>query len=381
MTVIVSGMVGGVPRQGGATWAVLQYVLGLRRLGHDVVFLEQVPATALLPAGAPLGHAENAWYFRNVMVKFGLEHSSALLLEGTHETVGLEYADVRQAAERADVLINVAGMLTDEELVRHIPIRVYLDLDPVFTQLWHDQYHIDMRFAGHTHFVTVGLGIGSSECPVPTCSIEWITTVQPVVLDQWPVADRVTCDALTTIANWRGYGSVERDGVFYGQKAHALREYIHLPRLVDANFVLALAIHPDEVKDLEALAENGWQIVDPAVVAATPDDYRRFIQGSKAEIGIAKSGYALSRSGWFSDRSVCYLASGKPVVAQDTGFSRYLPTGAGLFGFTTAEEAAEAIERMERDYRHHAHAARGLAERCFDSDRVLSSLLQRIGAA
>ena len=146
-------------------------------------------------------------------------------------------------------------------------------------------------------------------------------------------------------------------------------------------FQPALAIHPGEEADLAALAENGWCVLDPAVVAPTPHAYQRFIQGSKAEFGIAKSGYVHSRSGWFSDRSACYLASGRPVIAQETGFSRELPVGEGLFAFATMEEILAAIEAMNTDYARHARAARGLAEEFFDSRTVLARLLNEVGAA
>ena len=238
-----------------------------------------------------------------------------------------------------------------------------------------------MRFAAHTHFVTVGLAIGQNDCTVPTCGLSWITTLQPIVLDYWPLAERITYDAFTTIANWRGYGSIEHQGVLYGQKAHTLREFIKLPMLTDEQFLLALAIHPGETKDLAALAANQWRLLDPAMVASTPSDYQRFIQGSKGEFGIAKSGYAKSRCGWFSDRSVCYLASGRPVIAQETGFSQFLPTNVGLFAFKTTDDVLTAIESIRSDYHRHAIAARSIAEEYFESDRVLGQLLQKIGVA
>ena len=230
-----------------------------------------------------------------------------------------------EVARRADVLVNVSGMLTDEGLLQCIPVRVYLDLDPAFIQLWQEAQGIDMRFAGHTHFVTVGLALGTPDCVVPTCGLEWVTTTQPVVLEHWPVAGPITHDALTTVGNWRGYGSIEYEGVFYGQKVHSWRPLIHLPRLTPDRFSPALAIHPGETNDLAALHENGWCLLDPASVAATPDEYRDFIRGSKAEFGVAKSGYVASRCGWFSDRSACYLASGRPVIAQETGFRSSSP--------------------------------------------------------
>jgi hypothetical protein len=205
-----------------------------------------------------------------------------------------------------------------------------------------------------------------------------------VVLERWPAVGPdgpVRWDALTTVANWRGYGSIEHGGVHYGQKAHSLRRLIDLPRLTRERFTLALSIHPQEVKDVEALSSNGWQRVDPADVAATPGQYQSFVQGSRAEFGLAKSGYVASRCGWFSDRSACYLASGRPVVAQDTGFTRHLPTGEGLFAFNTVDDAAAAIEVMNGDYPRHCRAARALAEEYFGSDKVLGTLLRRIGVA
>jgi hypothetical protein len=379
LTILLSGMIGGVPHQGGASWAVLQYLLGLERLGHDVYFVEPVYEAALRPAGAPLARSTNAAYFRRVVAGFGHKQSSALVVAGTHRTVGLPYERLREVARRADVLVNVAGMLTEEELTEGIPLRVYLDLDPAFTQLWQAAQGIDMRFAGHNRFVTVGLSIGRPECVVPTCGLKWIPTLQPVVLEEWPRAGHVTHKALTTVANWRAYGSVEHEGVFYGQKAHSLRRFIALPTLTGEDFVLALAIHPEESKDLAALRSNGWHLIDPARVAGTPISYRRFVQGSRAEFGIAKSGYVAARCGWFSDRSACYLASGRPVIAQETGFGRFLPVGAGLFAFETVDEALASIEALNGDYARHARAARAVAEEYFDSERVLDRLLDRLG--
>ncbi len=380
LRILLSGMIAADPYQGGATWAVLQYLLGFKRLGHEVWFVEPLTEGRLQPKGAPLACSANAAYFNQVIGDFGLEGDSALLLAGTHETIGLPYERLCQVARRADVLLNISGMLADETLTRHVPLRVYLDLDPGFNQLWHAGQGIDMRFAGHSHFVTVGQAVGQPDCVVPTCGLPWITTPQPIVLEHWSVADRIVYDAFTTIGNWRAYGSIEHEGVFYGQKAHALRQFITLPTLTREKFVLVFAIHPDERKDLAALASNGWQLLDPARVVPTPESYRRFIQGSKAEFGIAKSGYVAARCGWFSDRSVSYLASGRPVIAQETGFSRFLPTGKGLLAFETSDEVLASIESVNCDYADHARAARAMAEEHFDSDRVLPRLLQRIGA-
>ena len=380
LTILVSAMIAAVPHQGGATWAVLQYLLGFQRLGHDVWFVEPVDGATLRPAGAWLVRSANAAYFRHVLAEYDLDQG-ALMLAGTRETVGVPYDRLCEVARRADVLVNIAGSLADEDLTCHAPVRAYLDLDPGFTQLWHAVQGIDMRFAGHTHFVTIGQAIGRQECAMPTCGLTWLTTVQPVVLAHWPVADGIAHDAFTTVANWRGYGSIEHDGVFYGQKAHALRPLIDLPTRTEEQFVLALAIHPEETGDLAALAANGWHLVDPARVAGTPSAYRRFVRGSKAEFGVAKSGYVAARCGWFSDRSLCYLASGRPVLAQETGFSRFLPTGTGLLPFATPEDALAGIGAVRSDYARHAGAARAIAEEHFDADKVLPHLLGLMGIA
>jgi hypothetical protein len=372
-------MMAGDPGQGGATWAVLQYVLGLRRLGHEVLFLEPIAPKSLRPAGARLADSENAAYFRAVLDRFDLNGSAALILPESGETFGRSYEPLRAFAHSADLLVNISGLLPLGDLAGRIPARVYLDLDPAFNQLWSAVQKIDMRFEGHTHFFTVGLTVGEPGCSVPDCGRKWLKTLQPVVLERWPVAGKIAHDGLTTVANWRGYGSIEHHAIFYGQKAHSLRPLLRLPQQTTEAFILALAIHPAETKDLQALSAHGWRLLDPGQVAGSPDAYHQFVQGSKAEFGLAKSGYVVSGCGWFSDRSACYLASGRPVIAQETGFSQWLPTGHGLFAFRGAEGVLEAIDRLATDYRRESAAARAIAEELFDSDKVLSLLLDKAG--
>jgi hypothetical protein len=370
-------MVAGDPYQGGASWAVLQYVLGLEKLGCDVLFVEEWKPP---PDATSLARTPSGSYFRQVARAFDLDERSALLRAGTDETIGLPYPRLRERCRDADLLLNISGILTDPDLMSHIPVRAYLDLDPVFNQLWH-QSGIDMRFEPHNRFVTVGQALGTPDCPVPTSGRDWIATLPPVVLDRWPARDGPGDGSFTSVGNWRGYGSVEHDGVHYGQRVHSMRLFMDLPRRTDARFRLALAIHPDERPDLIGLAENGWELVDPVEAAGTPSRYERFIQRSTAELGIAKSGYVLSRSGWFSDRSACYLASGRPVIAQETGFSRFLPTGEGLLSFQTVDDAVAGVESIRSSYKRHAHRARELAEDLLDSDVVLGKLLERLSEA
>ena len=352
MKVLVAGHVA-KDRQGGAAWAVLQYVLGLEKLSHKVRLVEFLPEPS----------DEVRAYFEALLRDFAID--GELLTEP-------------RAFAGFDLVINISGSLAPG-LIESIPVRIYLDQDPAFNQLW-QEVGIDMRFAGHTHHATVGLSLGRPSCEIPTHGLEWIHTLPPVVLEHWPAADDAAGRALTTIANFRSYGSIEHNGTFYGQKAHSLRDLLRLPARTGARLVLALAVHPDERSDLEALATNGWELVDPTCVAGTPAAYAGFIGSSWAEIGIAKHGYVISRCGWFSDRSTCYLACGRPVIAQETGFSDYLPTGQGLMAFADEDGAVAAIEVVKADYERHARAARRLAEESFNSDRVLTKLLKEVTA-
>jgi len=363
-------MIAGTPGQGGAAWAVLQYLLGLRRLGCDVWFVE--------PVAASVPTAESVAYARSVFDPIGMGERWSLVPDGGGGPAGLARRELTELAQRADMLLNIAGMLSEPEILEPVPVRAYLDLDPVFTQLWQAVDGVDMRFEGHTHFVTIADAVGSDE--IPACGRDWLPTLPPVVIEEWGTLAPPAGRTATTVGHWRSYGSIHHEGVHYGQKAHSLRSVIDLPRRAPGRFELALAIHPDERDDLSALRENGWILHDPAAVAGTPGDYRRFVQGSWAELGITKLGYVVSGSGWFSDRSACYLASGRPVIAQDTGFGRRLPTGEGLLAFATADDVIAAIEELDRDYERHSSAARELAAEHLDSDRVLGSLLERLGA-
>lgn len=368
LRILFSGMVAGDPEQGGASWSILQYLLGFRALGHEVRLVE--PVDRLDPRVVA--------YFEQLVADFGLEGEAALLVRGSQVTAGALYKELVRWAGETDVLVNVSGMLRDEELIGPPPLRVFLDLDPAFNQVWAAQ-GIEMGFGLHNRFATVGLGLGEPECPVSTGGREWIKTLPPVFLPRWQRAT-ASGTAWTTVGNWRGYGSVEWEGRRYGQKAHSLRKLLDLPRLTGEHLAPALAIHPDEDEDLAALREHGWELLEPVALAGSPARYADFVRGSKGEIGIAKEGYVASRSAWFSDRSACYLACGRPVVAQDTGFPAYLPTGEGLLAFTTAAEAAAALDAVSADYVRHARAARALAEDLFDSRRVLTRLLDRVSS-
>ena len=379
-SIIIAGSLAPKPRHGGHTWVFLQYLLGFRRLGWEVTFLDQLqPETCKDASDRPCGVEEsfNLSFMREVMRRFGLEDRWALLHEG--RVLGISRAELIDRVRRCDLFLNVMGFVKDPEILGRARRRVFLDIDPAFGQMWKDLGLCD-TFAGHDQFVTIGENIGKSGCLLPTCGLKWITTSQPIVLEHWPVGPGPRNGAFTSVVSWRGaYGPVEHGGKMYGLRAHELRRFAALPRMTDAPFRLALDIHPGDDKDKQLLLDNDWTIVSPRDVAGDPWAYQRFIRESAAEFMIAKNIYVQTRSGWFSDRSICYLASGRPVVAQDTGLPQRYRTGAGLVLFDNPEGAAEAVRRVCRDYEYHARAARAFAEEHFDSDKVLTRLLDQLG--
>jgi hypothetical protein len=205
---------------------------------------------------------------------------------------------------------------------------------------------------------------------------------QPVVLDEWPVCGSEARDRFTTVGSWRGpYGAIEHQGTRFGLKAHEFRKVLDFPRRVDQQVELALEIDDADERDLASLRGNGWRVVDPRRVAADPWSFRRYVQQSGAEFSVAQGIYVDTSTGWFSDRSTRYLASGKPVLVQDTGFSRNFPVGEGLLTFRTLEDAVAGVAQIITDYPRHCRAARDLAEAYFDSDKVLGRLLEQVGVS
>ncbi len=379
-SVVIAAALAQRPNVGGHTWFALQYLLGFRKLGWEVLLVDRLDAGMCRDrSGAPCPPAASANlpYLEEVMERFELADRWSVLLPNG-EAAGLPRAELERRVASSDLLLNVMGYLDDEELLAAARLRVFLDIDPGFGQMWRELGLVDL-FDGHDRFVSVGLNMGEDDCGIPDCGIEWITTAPPVALDHWPVSPGGT--AFTTVASWRGpYAPVEYEGRTYGLRVHEFRRFADLPARTAAKFEIALSIDPSESADLERLAAGGWTLLDPATVAGDPFAYNRFIQGSGAEFTVAKGIYVDTRSGWFSDRSACYLASGKPVVAQDTGFSAHLPSGRGLIPFTTPDEALSAVEEARADPAGHGRAAREIAEEHLDASRVLPRLIDALGA-
>lgn len=387
--IVVAGSLARKPLRGGHAWVLLQYVLGLKRLGWEVLFLDHLEAEACVDGdgrSVPPADSLNLRYFLDVMRGFGLERSCALLIDGNGDgengvpEVGLSREETISRLREAELLLNVMGYVDDEELLAAARRRVFLDIDPGFGQMWRELGWADV-FAGHDDLVTIGSNIGRDDCTIPDCGRDWITTSQPIVLDLWPETPP-NDGPFTSIATWRGrYAPIEYAGETYGLRVHGLRKFAALPAKTGAPFELALDIDPVESGDHELLEEGGWRLVDPLEVAASPWSYQTYIARSGAEFMVAKDLYVRSRSGWFSDRSICYLASGRPAIVQDTGLADLYPIGEGLLVFETVDDACAAVEEVSRDRRRHAAAARRVAEECFDSNRVLGRLLDQLGVA
>jgi hypothetical protein len=381
--IVVAGSLAQRPGHGGHAWVFLQYLQGFRALGHDVLFVDRLePEMCVDRAGrlCSLEDSVNLRYLLNVLRAFDLGDSFALLYDRGRHVLGMARADLVAWSRSSALLLNVMGFLDDEEVLVAAPKRALLDIDPGFGQMW-QALGLHELFRGHDVYVTVGENIGRESCAIPTCGLSWVTTPQPIVLDLWPQQPSGGT-RFTSVGSWRGpFAPVEYEGRSYGLRVHEFRKFFALPVITGQRFELALDVHAADRRDLNALHDSGWHIVDPSAVAATPAAYRSYVQGSKAEFMVAKNMYVRAHSGWISDRSICYLASGKPVLAQDTGFTDTYTAGEGLLTFETLEEAAAGIDEICGNYALHAKRARELAGDHFDSAKVLRVLLSKVGVS
>lgn len=381
-TIVVLGMMTRHP-YGGVVWQTLHYLLGLQRLGYDVVYLEthgQNPS-AFTPTAGDDGSAQACAFLQAALDRHGLGQRWA------YRPVHADAAwrgrlDGSRALARAAAVLNLHGA-TAPGLVEEAAGRlVYVETDPVAVQvqLWEGREETRAYLAEHSVLFTFAEAYGSDSCGLPSSSgFTFLPTRQPVVLDLWDGHDLADSGAYTTIGNWRQRG---RDITFCGDvytwsKHHEFLKIADLPRRSTARFKLAVASCPPA--DRAFMKEQGWHLIDALGRSRDADRYRRFVQSSRGELTVAKDQNVRLRTGWFSDRSASYLAAGRPVVTQDTGFGDVIPTGAGLHTFTCVDEAAAAIEEIEGDYDQHRAAARRIAREHFAHDVVLRPLLAEVG--
>lgn len=384
MKAVVTGMIATYP-VGGVLWDYAQYALGLERLGFEVFYLEDTGWETYDPVKGLYG--EDCSFGVNFL-KNELARLSPLLADRWHframdgTSYGIPREEMESIISGADMFLNVSGSCLLRDIYMSSKRKVLIDTDPGWNHFvnypkwdkspgWQGAH----SYRKHDHFLTYAENIGRSDCLLPLLDLKWKTTRPLVVMDAWhpePPADK-----WTTVMTWNNFRKpIEYEGQVYGSKEIEFGKVESLPGRV--NVPLEMAVGGGDAPR-EQWRNAGWMVVDSHAVSQNAKDYRDYIQTSRGEFSVAKNVYVATRSGWFSCRSICYLAAGRPVVVQDTGFSKFIPTGKGLITFTNLDEAVQGIEAVEKNYEHHCRAARQIARDYFSSEVVLKKLLKDIG--
>jgi hypothetical protein len=383
MRIVITGLLGQYAF-GGISWDYIQYLLGFRALGHDIWYLEDSgawPYDPVLETVSP-DCTYNVNYLQDMLAEFGFADRWIYRNGADGKFHGAGEAAARDLIKNGDLLVNVssAGWLRDYDFgVRH---QMFIDGDPMFCQVGlldpkNAEYAARVR-AHDSHF-TFGLNVGGPGCLAPDTGIRWKKTVQPIALDQWPCPAGDPPDRFTTVMNWSSYAPVEWEGKLYGQKNLEFEKFKHLPQLTPQRLEMAMGRGVGAVRPTEELRALGWTILEASTTLPDHRSYRDFLTTSKAEWSVAKHGYVEARTGWFSGRTACYLALGRPAIVQETGWSDYLPAGEGLLTFSTVEEAVADVADVNDHYDEHSAAARALAEQYLDAGKVCADLLVQAG--
>jgi len=404
LRIVVTGLIAQHPTLGGVTWDYLQYPVGLAALGHDVYYLEDSGEWPYNLDGGPSGDdwvardpAANVRHLSDVLARYGLGEKWAYRFPVEPRWYGMPDTQREEVLRTADLLLNVSGTIEHPDRYRQVRRLAYIDSDPGFTQVKLALGEAAFRSRVDAHDIHFSFGEKMSAA-VPVTGHRWRPTRQPIVLSEWRPAT-ARREVFTTVMSWTSYQPLVFGGAVFGQKDLEFYRFLDLPAKVapvalevamsqthhatwqrrgqdiPAHIATVLSERPEWTPS-DLLGRMGWQVVDALTVSGNLDSYRDYIESSKGEWSVAKSGYVRAQAGWFSCRSACYLAAGRPVVVQDTGFPKVLPVGEGLVAFSTAEEAADAVRAIEGDYQRHAHAARALAEEWFDARKVLPRLIE-----
>lgn len=383
---IVTGMIATYP-VGGVVWDYGQYALGLERLGFDVWYLED---TGWLAYDPRVGDYRADFSFGAKFLERSLRGLSPRLAERWHvrgpdgSSFGADKQTIEKVIASADLFLNISGSAILRGEYAACPRKVFVDTDPGWTQFvtfprWDSGqgYEGGENPRAHDHFLTYAERIGSDDCVLPTLGLEWRPTRPPVVLDCWePRAPGANWTTVMTWNTYRDLHSLNYEGVAYGAKELEFPKVESLPKRTHGTFELAIGGADPPIDHWKQL---GWSVLRAETISRTADQYRKYVEESRGEFSVAKNAYVATRSGWFSCRSVCYLASGRPAILQDTGFSEVIPTGAGLLAFEDLDQAVAAFEEVESAYDQHSEAAREIAREHFASERVLTDLLSTIG--
>jgi hypothetical protein len=364
------------PRAGGHLWVYLNWALGLRALGCKVIWLEGID-----PHSSIETTRTHVAALRERLTRFGLGDDLALYSRAddstprflTHHAVDLD------AVRQADLLLNMAYHFVPPDIVGCVRRTALLDIDPGLTQVWLSEGQLPI--APHDTYFTIGETVGQPGAPFPDCGLPWNHTPPPVYLGEWPTVASPPEAPFTTLTHWSAEMVLFRGECFYNGKREGFWPFLDLPRRTPQRLELAINLdghYAEQIDtDCAALLQHGWGIRQAQEVAATPWDYQGYIHASRGEFSCAKPSYIRLQTAWISDRTICYLASGKPAVVQHTGPSRFLPDRDGLLRFRTMDEAVACLDGATADYEHHSRRARALAEEYFDAEKVVRRVLER----
>ncbi len=370
--VVAPTRVANFPLGGGHFWAYMQHVLGLVQHGCEVYWLEK-----LEPTQDPSHNVRLVNLLRKRLAQFGLEDRLLVYVDvgPTPRFVNVWQKHAESVCRSADLLVNFRYD-TRRQILDLFQRTALVDIDPGLLQLWMHEGHIEV--AEHDAYFTIGETIGKRGSSLPTCGLPWMQIRPAVCLDQWPVVATDPSAPFTTVSGWSGEEWLQ-DGrsLFENTKRVSFLRFLDLPRRTRCSLELALDLGPGnpDTSDRETLHTHGWSVRTSRDVAASPDEYRRYIQFSAGEFGVAKPIHVLHQTAWVSDRTLCYLASGKPAVVQDTGPSDVLPQGEGLFRVHSVDEAAAALSVIRQDYPRQSAAARDIARTLFDARKVASFIV------
>ena len=372
----------GYPQGGGHLWVYLNWALALRATGCRVIWLEGVDDDV----GDTSVARRRRWRSRDVrecvaalkshLGRYGFADVLALYsITGEPLPADLAASGLTlEAAADADLLLNLSPALP-AAVVRRFRRSGFVDTDPGLLQVWMTTG--DICVAPHDVYFTIGETVGTPEARIPDCGLRWHYTPPPVFLAEWPVVPADPASSYTTITHWWGGTFEFRGTTFSNDKGAAFLEYAGLPSRTPAKLELAVCLGEHYEEWRARLEPQGWHIREAWDVSATPEEYRSYIQRSRGEFSCVKGCYVQFANAWVSDRTICYLASGKPAVVQHTGPSRFLPDAAGVFRFRSMDEAVRALAAAEADYARHSRLARALAEEYFDGCRVIARVLER----
>ena len=362
---------------GGHFWVYMQYAEGLRQSGCDVYWLE-----SFRNRGNAQRHSGLLSQFMARMERFGFGGKVVLYPDNgpgreagvPRQYVGMSAADAEGLFERADLLLNFHYAIAPSLLAR-FRRTVLMDIDPGLLQFWISRGQLSVP--RHDVYFTTGETVGTPAALFPDCGLRWIHTRPPVCPATWPCVFDPNAEAFTTVSNWDADDWIVDDHeVYENTKRVAFLEFAGLPRLTKQPLELALFLRTErDAEERRELEKRGWCIRPSREVASTPEAYQSYVQQSRGEFSCAKRSCMRFQNAWISDRTLCYLASGKPAVVQNTGPSSFLPNGEGLFRFATVEEAADALDAVNADYERHCRAARQIAETLFDAKQIAQDIL------